>query len=497
MLPPGAAMEVRDAPPASVQRSPAQRLPAACDRRDRLDNAVRLLCRVLDAAPAQPAWIDRAQIAYAVVVFSSCASVADATAGMHRPVAPADPVVDETTPIGSAPWLSVLGDLLVTRGVDGDPSERTPALAERRPDERRPSASTGAASIHAEEFDRAPRPLGALAARLLEHGEEAELAELLVHLARLECHAGNVARAGELADRGYELARLASSDSLQSHTRAMRALVYAHEGRVAETRAAATGALERAASSGSRIGAFWAFTALGLLERSLGNDEAVLAALAPSLRVIERDGVLDPAHARYLPDAIEALIHLGQIERAERLTMQLDERARALVRPAAIVSAARCRAMIEAARGDLQTALATLDHGLDEVPKVPVPLELARTLIVKGQLERRQRHNRQATESLQRALRICEDIGATLWARQARTELARLARRNHADTLTATEAQIARLAGSGLTTREVAASAFVSPKTVEANITRIYRKLGIHSRVQLANWLSGRADMCE
>jgi len=58
------------------------------------------------------------------------------------------------------------------------------------------------------------------------------------------------------------------------------------------------------------------------------------------------------------------------------------------------------------------------------------------------------------------------------------------------DELTATEAQVARLAASGLTTREVAAAAFLSPKTVEANISRIYRKLGIRSRAELGIWLA-------
>jgi len=421
-------MELGETPPASAEHSQPPRLHGeASDRPDRLGDATGLLCRALDAAAGNPAWAERAQIAYAVVVFSLPARDEDATGGAHRTIGPAGPVGDERAPIGSALWLSVLGDLLMTRGVD----EGSPVLAESdepRPSERRPGAGVGAA-MDADAFDLAPRPPGGLAARLLEHGEDAELAELLVHLARLECHAGNVVRAGELADRGYELARLASSDSLASHARAMRALVYAHEGRVAETRVTAAEALERAADSGSRIGAFWAFSALGLLERSLGNDEAVLAALGPSLRAVERDGLLDPGRARFLPDAIEALIHLGQVERADRLTEQLDERARALVRPAAIVSAARCRAMIDTTRGDAQSALDALDHALGDVPKVPIPFDLARTLIVKGQLERRQRHERQATESLQRALQICEDIGAVLWAKRARTELARIARR--------------------------------------------------------------------
>jgi DNA-binding CsgD family transcriptional regulator len=60
------------------------------------------------------------------------------------------------------------------------------------------------------------------------------------------------------------------------------------------------------------------------------------------------------------------------------------------------------------------------------------------------------------------------------------------------DELTATEARVAALAASGMTNREVAAAAFLSPKTVEANLSRVYRKLAIHSRAELGAWLAQR-----
>jgi DNA-binding CsgD family transcriptional regulator len=156
------------------------------------------------------------------------------------------------------------------------------------------------------------------------------------------------------------------------------------------------------------------------------------------------------------------------------------------------VSAARCRALIAAAHGNVQDASDGLDRALADGPEVPMPLELARTLIVKGQLERRRKHKREARQTLEHAARICDEMGAALWARRARTELARLGPTVDPDALTATEARVARLAAGGLTNREIAATAFLSPKTVEANITRIYRKLGIHSRAELGAWLADR-----
>ena len=82
-----------------------------------------------------------------------------------------------------------------------------------------------------------------------------------------------------------------------------------------------------------------------------------------------------------------------------------------------------------------------------------------------------------------------ESVGTPLWAEQARGELARAATRRAAAGLTATEERIAQLAAEGLTNRAIAERAFVSVNTVEANLKRAYRKLGISSRAQLARAL--------
>ena len=98
---------------------------------------------------------------------------------------------------------------------------------------------------------------------------------------------------------------------------------------------------------------------------------------------------------------------------------------------------------------------------------------------------------------MRHALELCEEIGATLWAERARAELARLGTPTRPGDLTATEERVAMLAASGLTNREVAAAAFVSQKTVEANVARIYRKLGIQSRAELGAWLASRESTFE
>lgn len=115
-----------------------------------------------------------------------------------------------------------------------------------------------------------------------------------------------------------------------------------------------------------------------------------------------------------------------------------------------------------------------------------MPFELGRTLLVMGQAQRRLKRKRIAKEYLERALGIFEFLPAPLWAERARSELSRISLRPPAPlALTATEERVATLAASGHTNRQVAQALFLSPRTVEANLARIYRKLGVSSRAEL------------
>jgi DNA-binding NarL/FixJ family response regulator len=119
-----------------------------------------------------------------------------------------------------------------------------------------------------------------------------------------------------------------------------------------------------------------------------------------------------------------------------------------------------------------------------------MPFELGRTLLVKGQIQRRRRQKRNAKESLERAKRLFDQLETPLWSAKAVREMNRLGLRRAASLasggeLSETEARVAALAGSGLTNREIAARLFVSPKTVEVNLSSVYRKLSIHSRAEL------------
>lgn len=136
---------------------------------------------------------------------------------------------------------------------------------------------------------------------------------------------------------------------------------------------------------------------------------------------------------------------------------------------------------------------------LDSAPSTPtLPFEHARLLLVRGQIERRANRKLAAKESLAEALAVLEELGSPPWTQRARGEIARLGLRHRAPgELTEGERRIAELAAAGMTNRQVAEAAFVSPKTVEANLARVYQKLGIRSRAELGGQMAARSRESE
>ncbi|MGH3070856.1 MAG: helix-turn-helix transcriptional regulator, partial [Gaiellaceae bacterium] len=141
--------------------------------------------------------------------------------------------------------------------------------------------------------------------------------------------------------------------------------------------------------------------------------------------------------------------------------------------------------------GDLDAAHVAVEQALAAHERLPQPFELARTMLVLGTVERRARRWRAAREALARALEIFDHLGASLWAEKAGAELARVAGRAPGRSgLSETEERVAGLVAGGLSNKQVAAELFVTVRTVEANLTRIYAKLGVRSRTELAHRFS-------
>jgi DNA-binding NarL/FixJ family response regulator len=293
-----------------------------------------------------------------------------------------------------------------------------------------------------------------------------------------------------------ERARLLGGDLPLFIALTIRAAVAAYAGRVDDARSDAFAALEAGQRSHSITMLVWPDTVVGFLEVSLGNYAAAVIALEEQMTRLDTapDGT-EVIAASFVPDAIEGFIQLGRLVEAEPLIERLERNGRRLDRPWMLAVGARGRAMLLAARGDLEAASQAAAQAMAEHARLPMPFERARTQLLLGQIQRRRRRKDTAAVTLREALAAFEDMNIPLWADRARVELARCAVVPRRPTeLTPAEQRVAELAASGMTNRDVAAALFISPKTVEVNLSRVYRKLGIRSRAELGRHV-GRTDL--
>ena len=193
----------------------------------------------------------------------------------------------------------------------------------------------------------------------------------------------------------------------------------------------------------------------------------------------------------FLPDLLDALLSVGQVDRAAETVAPWETRARTLDRAWALAVAARVRAVVHAAGGELDEAFACFEEALAEHERATDPFQQARTLLALGATERRAKRRRAARETLERALAVFEELPAPLWAEKTRAELARIGGRVASrGELTEGEQRIAALVAEGRSNREVAAALFLTEHSVETALSRVYRKLGVRSRTELANRLA-------
>ena len=271
----------------------------------------------------------------------------------------------------------------------------------------------------------------------------------------------------------------------------LRGMLEALAGRLDSATEAARVALAHCARIG-RAEEIPAREVLGFVALSADDAAGVVDALAEPDEVLQELGQREPAQTRFHPDLIEAFIKLGELSRAEELLVRFEERGRVLPRPWILATGARCHALLSAAGGDLDAAIASSSAAIRYHDGLEMPFERARTLLVHGQLRRRRKERREARVALQEALSLFERLGAPIWAARAAAELQRIPVRRSPEDLTATEDSVARLAATGLTNRQIADRAFLSPKTVEGNLARIYMKLGIRSRAELGRAIAER-----
>ena len=328
--------------------------------------------------------------------------------------------------------------------------------------------------------------------RVRELGDDGTYVLILRHLSYLNWLAGNWTEAAKQAAEGYEIAQQMGQPIQQAFMVATRAFVDAHCGMIDAARAEAAEGLALAEETSEMWAEALSLQALGSLELALGNPGETHRHLGPLAERVESAGVREPGAsvARFIPDEIEALVELGYLEEAERLLERLETRGRKLDRASALAAAGRCRGMLCASQGDLVGARAAFDSAVREHSRVSLPFEHARLLLALGSLQRRTRDRRGARASLEQAVVIFERLGAAIWTERTRGELGRIAGRAPSPgELTPTERRVAELVAEGRTNKEVAAELVVTVRTVESTLTKVYAKLGVRSRTELAHRL--------
>lgn len=231
---------------------------------------------------------------------------------------------------------------------------------------------------------------------------------------------------------------------------------------------------------------------LGLLGQARlrsGEAAAARAALLRIREVEEERGFSDPTVNRWHADLASAQVALGRLEEAETTLAQArDELAPRTSTGGVLATLDRAEAELAVARGDLDRADRLLTGAAAALATRQMPIELGRTLMVRALLERRRRRVAAGRAASRQALDAFELARAEAWVSQlrgaepdrARAGDPRLARLND------TERRIAHEVSTGASNREIAERTYLSVKTVEATLTRIYRKLDVRSRTQLA-----------
>jgi DNA-binding CsgD family transcriptional regulator len=323
-----------------------------------------------------------------------------------------------------------------------------------------------------------------------EIGDESSIPYCHVLLAQTECLRGALDVAAMHAEQGAVRAEQVGQQTLIAYSLSLRALAAAYAGDEELARTAGRRALELADSTTGRPAEQFATAALGLLEVSLERPAEAVDVLAPLAAWAHEQDMREPGMTRFIPDFIEALVVLGRLEEAEEHAAWYAANAEQLGRRSALGAAARCRGLLAAARGDTAAALASFEEAVAHHRAAPIPFDLGRSLLALGAARRRAKERRAAREALGESHDVFRTLGATIWERRASAELGRIGgRAPSSGELTPVERRVAELVAAGRSNKEIAGALYLSTRTVEGHLSRVYGKLGVHSRVELTRKL--------
>jgi DNA-binding CsgD family transcriptional regulator len=478
---------VASSPPGPERAELLRRLVRVHSHRDSLPAAIRSAEQALAEAGGDPALsldIER-ELLFPLNV---AGAIHDSRSHATRVIALSEQLGDT---VGAAQGLAVtsLSDFMLGRGVDreaiakvlaADPAIGGPAMLDATGLVSHVLAWTGEVARGRTVFD-------ALRQRLVDEGDEGSLPNILFRAAYIEIPDGDWSLASRRAEEAEDICRRTGQDTFLPGILSVRSVVHAFQGDAVQARACAEHGMSVAAATGAMQGLAYNTAALGFLASSIGEPALTDEHLGPLVDAMRGAGVEEPATMWWLADEIEALVAVGRIERASALTEWLDERSRAIDRSIGLAVAARCRGLRLAVQGDAAAAAAEFEEALSQHERQPSEYELARTLLAKGRVDRRDRKWGSARDCLERARALFEGLGGALWVERAGEELGRIGGRTPSSgDLSETERRVAELVASGMTNRQVADALFMSPRTVQSNLSRVFRKLGVRSRAELA-----------
>jgi DNA-binding CsgD family transcriptional regulator len=354
----------------------------------------------------------------------------------------------------------------------------------------RAATALGLQRFWADELDSA-RPLledGLRAAR--ERGEEQDLAGLLFHLAHLEYEAGNEALAQCHADETFDVSRSLADDQAASYSLWLQAYVAARHGVLGQARERAEEAIAVAGRIGDHFIVSFSTAIVAGCDLSAGRPELA----HDTITAVREDllgngkGFVGSLTLNLWTTDIDALLLLDRADEAHSVLDTLLRRGDTAANPNALAVAHRSGGLVAAARGNPADAISRLEAALAEHERRPLPLEIGRTLLELGTVQRRAKRKSAAKASLEQAIVILTPLGAKVWLDRSRDELARvgLRRSSQGPGLTPAQLRVAELASQGMTNREIATTLFMSQRTVETHLTKVYSELSLKTRTQLA-----------
>jgi DNA-binding CsgD family transcriptional regulator len=313
--------------------------------------------------------------------------------------------------------------------------------------------------------------------------DEPRSARALWGLSWIEFWAGRWDLAAEHAVRAHDISVQYGLEVPQDHLPI--AVIAVHRGQLELARAHSERALELAEEQ-LALHPPQHIAVLGLVALWSGDAPAAVELLGMADRRAAELGWGEPSVRWWTADHVEVLLELGRVDDAVRLLDVWETDAVRVRREWVLAHVTRCRGLVAAARGDAEGAVCVLEEAVERHDEVGDPFGRARALLALGIVRRRARQKRPAREAIRAALDGFERLGASTWIEKACAELGSIGGRTREEGLTPAERRVAALVAEGRTNREVAAALFLGERTVASHLTRVYAKLGVRSRTELA-----------